>query len=271
MSMTISSPTASGLMPTNMDQAVRLADMMAKGKLMPDHLRSQPGDCLMVIEQAMRWGMSPFAVAQSTSVIQGKLMFEGKLVAAALHASGALKSRLTYDYAGEGNARQITVSAVLHGEDAPRSVVVRLADARTANKMWTAQPDQQLAYHGARVWARRHCPEVMLGVYVPEEMEITPRTEAYAEGPTITATAEPVAEPSASQPPRRTVKMWLDDLEAEVGQSETFNDLRAIEQRNDVQKALNTLTNGALARLTEMLDAARDRFVDAPTDEGGAA
>ena len=65
----------------------------------------------MVVEMAMRFGMSPFAVAQCTSVIQGKMMLEGKLVAAALHASGALKTRLDYVYAGEGDARAVTVSA----------------------------------------------------------------------------------------------------------------------------------------------------------------
>ena len=47
--------------------------------------------------------MSPFAVAQSTSVIQGKLMFEGKLVSAAVQSSGILSSRLAYDFDGEGS------------------------------------------------------------------------------------------------------------------------------------------------------------------------
>jgi hypothetical protein len=180
------------MMPTTMEGAVKLAEMMSRGKLLPNHLQGSPGDCLMVVEQAMRWGMSPFAVAQSTSVIQGKLMFEGKLVAAALHTSGALATRLSYDYSGEGAARVIRVSATLAGETTPRFVDVRLADAKTTNGMWTKQPDQQLAYHGARVWARRYAPEVMLGVYAPEEME-TQQKPAY-DGVTIEAQSEPEAD-----------------------------------------------------------------------------
>ena len=182
-----------GLVPQSMDQAVRLAEMMAQGRLVPNHLQKSPGDCLMVIEQAMRWGMSPFAVAQSTSVIQGKLMFEGKLVAAALHSSGALSSRLNYEYSGEGEKRAVRVSATLAGETEPRHVDVRLADARTSNKVWATQADQQLAYYGARVWARRYAPEVMLGVYAPEEMEPAPVAHS---GPTIEARVETVAEPT---------------------------------------------------------------------------
>lgn len=182
-------PTATGLVPQNMADAMRLAEMMSKGKLVPAHLQGSPSDCLMVIEQAIRWRMSPFAVAQATSVIQGKLMFEGKLVAAALHTSGALTSRLRYDYSGEGDTREVVVSATLANENEVRSVKIRLKDARTSNPLWTKQADQQLAYHGARVWARRYTPEVILGVYSPEEMEPA-RRESPHTGPTIDAQVE---------------------------------------------------------------------------------
>ncbi|MEN8720224.1 MAG: recombinase RecT [Oceanococcaceae bacterium] len=148
---------------------MRLADMMSGAKLVPTHLQGKPADCLMVIEQAARWRMSPFAVAQATSVIQGKLMFEGKLVAAAVHNSGVLSGRLSYDFDGSGDSRVVTVSGYLRGEKQPRIVAVRLCEARTPNKVWQSQPDQQLCYAGTRIWARRHAPEVMLGVYSPEE------------------------------------------------------------------------------------------------------
>ncbi len=190
--------TTNSLIPQSMDQAVRLAEMMSKGKLVPDHLRTSPGDCLMVIEQAMRWNMSPFAVAQCTSVIQGKLMFEGKLVAAAVQSSGILDSRLDYHYEGEGDQRQITVSGVMRGETTPRSVVVKLKDAKTNNRMWTVQPDQQLAYHGARVWSRRYAPEVMLGVYAPEEVD-APRLADDFKGPTIDAEPAPRQSPATER------------------------------------------------------------------------
>lgn len=195
--MSVTTANHNSLMPQTMDQAARLAEMMSKGKLVPTHLQSSPGDCLMVIEQAARWGMSPFAVAQCTSVIQGKLMFEGKLVAAALHTSGALSTRLDYQYFGEGADRKITVSAILAGETKPRSIDVKLADAKTNNGMWTKQPDQQLAYHGARVWARRYAPEVMLGVYAPEEMDapLAPTPQPH-NGTTIDGKAEPASAPT---------------------------------------------------------------------------
>jgi hypothetical protein len=175
----------SALIPTSMDQAMKLAEMMSRGRLVPEHLRN-PSDALMVVEMAMRFGMSPFAVAQATSVIQGKLMLEGKLVAAALNASGILASRLDYIFDGSGPGRSVTVTGVLRGETKERAVSVTLQEAKTSNGMWTKQPDQQLVYAGTRVWARRHAPEVMLGVYAPEEFDHDmPAKEPPHNGPTI--------------------------------------------------------------------------------------
>ena len=159
--------TDSPLMPETMDQAIRLAEMMAKGKMMPAHLQASPGDCLMVVEQAMRWKMSPFAVAQNTFSIKGKLLFAGVLVHAAIEASHAIERLIDYQYFGDGAARGIRVIATRKGEAEPRQVEVLLKDAKTTNENWTKQPDQQLAYHGVRVWGRRWTPGVMLGVYHP--------------------------------------------------------------------------------------------------------
>jgi hypothetical protein len=260
MSLTTTTQGGNGLVPQSMDQAVRMAEMMAKGRLVPQHLQNSPGDCLMVIEQATRWGMSPFAVAQATSVIQGRLMFEGKLVAAALHTSGALATRLAYDYSGEGASRVVRVSAVLAGETEPRFVDVRLADAKTTNKMWTTQPDQQLAYHGARVWARRYAPEVMLGVYAPEEMEPTQAPPPPHHGPTIEAHAEPAPQPApAVEAPKRMLSQFLDVLEVELREAATWEAVSAIASRQDVLQAQEVARAAQAERLSDMLDAARER------------
>jgi len=172
--------TPAGLVPSNMTEAMKLAELMATAKLVPVGLQKSPADCLMVIQQSIRWQMDPFAVAQECSVIQGKLMHSGKLVAAVINARGNLIERLSYKYDGTGDARVVTVSGRLQGEDSPRTVSVRLGEAKTNNKVWLTQPDQQLAYHGARVWARRHTPELMLGVDSPEEFDEPKRTPPRA-------------------------------------------------------------------------------------------
>ena len=197
MSLTTQSTGASALVPRDMREAMELAKMMASTGFLARELQN-PGGAMFVMEQAMRWSMSPFAVAMETAFIQGRPMFSGKIVAAAVVSSGAITGRLAYAYEGQGDNRTITVSGTVRGEAEPRTVTVRLADAKTANKVWTSQPDQQLAYHGARVWARRHTPEVMLGVYSEEEFE-PPTPMPPARGPTVDAAAAYVRQPAPVQ------------------------------------------------------------------------
>jgi hypothetical protein len=162
---------SSSLVPQDVDQASRLAQIMSENALVPVHLKGKPADCFLVVDIAVRWGMSPFAVAQCTSVIGGKLMYEGKLVAAVVNARGDLSRRLDYRFEGEGDKLVCYPFATLRGEDAPREIPegVAIAKVRTSNDQWRKQPHQQLTYAAARIWARRHMPELMLGVYSEEE------------------------------------------------------------------------------------------------------
>lgn len=262
-----SMPSANALMPRDMNSAMALANMMATGRLVPQHLQKSPGDCLMVIEQAIRWGMSPFAVAQCTSVVQGKLMFEGKLVSAALHSSGIMASRLDYEFSGSGDARTIMARGTLRGEAKPREIEVALKDAKTSNGMWTKQPDQQLVYFATRAWARRHAPEVMLGVYSPEEFEAPQFTgltiDARAETPTM---GQQITDelPAHSAPPKRTMSDAIAELDDQFTAAGTRAEVDLVLASDKCQKALYHARNGAKTRLDEIVQAALDRT--APSD-----
>lgn len=165
------------------EQAQRAALMLSKSGAIPAHLQENVPDCFLVIEQACRWRMSPYAVAQSCYVLQGRLGYEGKLVAAVVNASPNLKSKLNYEYSGTGLQRQIRVFGTLKGETQPREVVGTVEAWRTTNKQWSTQTDQMLAYRGAREWARRHMPETLLGVYAEEELPEVVRSETVTVTP----------------------------------------------------------------------------------------
>jgi hypothetical protein len=232
----------------------RLAHFMATARMIPPHLQKSPADCLLVIRQAIRWHMDPFAVAQECSSIQGKVMYGGKLVAAVINTHANLKEHLSYRYHGKGDARAVTVSGHIDGEDQPRTIRVALKDAKTTNKVWQTQPDQQLAYHGARVWARRHAPELMLGVYSPEEFpQPAPKTEAIAkpDPTTLSPEAGPPAPPDkAATPPGQggagEAVLKIAEIKARQGRdelmayTETLNmaDRRIVAAKIDHLKAL---------------------------------
>lgn len=229
---------ALALLPTNMRDAMEIANMMARAGFFPKELQS-PGSCLFVVEQAMRWNMSPYAVATEMSFPQGKPMFSGKLVAAAIQSSGVIHGRLHYDYSGEGPDRTLTVSGTLRGESAPVSVSVRLADAKTSNQHWAKSPDQMLAYYGARVWARRYAPEVMLGVYTPEEFDEAPAPprevqSVVVEEPKPARPAGdallPIVSPSDASVKQVPGSKWLPAIQRALGMLEDADAVRAWRQ-----------------------------------------
>lgn len=257
------------LIPQDMRSAMDLATMMSKGKLVPQHLQEKPGDCLMVIECAMRWGMSPFAVAQETAVISGKLMHSGKLVSAAVQSSGVLAGRLRYDFEGEGESRAVVVTGTLKGEAEPRTIRCTLKEGRTSNQMWTKQPDQQLVYFGTRAWARRHTPEVMLGVYSPEEFDEQPTPRDNFTGQTIDAQPEEPRQPVRIDQVDKdaAIKRWLDKVAVEFAACSTFEDVEALKKRDDVARGLSRLTGEHKETLADIISDAVIRIAD-PDAEG---
>jgi hypothetical protein len=196
----------------------------------PEHLRGSAADCAAVVMQAIQWRMNPFAVAQKTHLVNGALGYEAQLVNAVIQSSGVTVDRFNYDWFGPwekiiGKTRVCTapakgkpgengykkeyqfrvpdydmkdednlgvkVWATLRGEKEPRVLELLLVQASVRNSpLWATDPKQQLAYLAVKRWTRLYSPDVILGVYTPDEMEevnremrdITPRAEGAAPG-----------------------------------------------------------------------------------------
>lgn len=169
----VNNPVALYLDTGVFEQLQRVAKLMVSSGLAPGHLKGENkmADAFLIVAQAFRWGMDPFAVAQHTFVYQNKLGYEGKLIAAVVNASGKLKSPLNYRYEGTGDTRKVIVTGQFASDAAPREVEGTVREWKTGNEKWAKMPDQMLAYRGAREWARRHMPEVILGVnYADDEI-----------------------------------------------------------------------------------------------------
>lgn len=182
--------------PARFEHMQRVAKMMAFSTAIPDSLRvakikGEDGkvteqeipfdrilaNCFMIVNQSDRWGMDPFAVAQCTSFVHGRLMYEGKLVAAVLEAN--LGVRLQYKFFGEDlplkdRGLGVIVSGIIPGEIEPRTIEGTVADWHKGEKSPWNSPGawkRQLRYMGAREWARAHAPAIMLGVITDDEAD----------------------------------------------------------------------------------------------------
>jgi hypothetical protein len=157
----------------NLDRIERIAKRMAEGRMtVPEYLRGNIGDCMAIAMQAMLWNMDPFAVAQKTHIVSGRLGYEAQLVNAVLQNSGAIRNAPFYEYRGDGQALECRVGCVLRGETEVRwGEWLSVAAVTTKNSpLWKTNPRQQLGYLQVKNWARAFCPGAILGVYTVDEL-----------------------------------------------------------------------------------------------------
>lgn len=190
----------------SMDSMYRMAEIMAAGRsTIPEHLRGNKGDCMAIVMQAIQWDMNPYAVAQKTHTVNGALGYEAQLVNAVIQSSGVTEDRFHYEWYGPwekiiGKTKVIKMPAkegkkeyefrvpdysmadevglgvrawaTLKGEAEPRVMDLLLVQAAVRNSpLWAQDPKQQLAYLAVKRWARLYSPDVILGVYSPDEFE----------------------------------------------------------------------------------------------------
>lgn len=197
--------------PMMMTRMEGMANTMALGRItVPKHLQGNVGDCMAIVMQAAQWGMNHYAVGQKTFSINGVLGYEAQLVSAVINSSGAVKDRFHFEWFGawekiigqfkevesrtkkddNGHPKKyivpawkqederglgVRVWATLANESEPRILELLLTQARTRNStLWTEDPKQQLAYLAQKRWSRLYAPDVILGVYTPDEILESP-------------------------------------------------------------------------------------------------
>lgn len=245
--------------------------MMAQGSAtVPKHLQGNPADCMAVAMQAAQWQMNPFAVAQKTHLINGVLGYEAQLVNAVISRSGVLATRFEYEWYGpwekvigkfqikkgeKGEYRVpgwtladeegigIIIRARLKGEDIPRELDLLLAQARVRNStLWADDPRQQLAYLAVKRWARLFCPDVILGVYTPDELEdrqekvINPVQQENISMRDLNAGASEV--PTSEQEPEKNIDVMADEFRKRIDSAETLEDATAVGNDINASKAV---------------------------------
>ncbi len=269
--------------PEGLNQLVRFADLMAQSKAtVPSHLAGKPADCLAVTMQAAQWGMNPFAVAQKTHVVNGTLGYEAQLVNAVVSSSNLLATRLNYRWDGDwskvnGKTEKspgltVTVWATLKGESEPRTLTISMAQAGVRNSpLWEQDPRQQLAYLCVKRWARLHAPDVLLGVYTPDELqEAAPRVERDVTPPPATASGMNKLINAKPDQKQEETKKPADDRDPEEILSAFCDAAMRYNTVADLDKAYKYVAkhlvndDDRLAKATDVYTIRRDELTDVP-------
>lgn len=249
--------------PQSMGELMEFSKLMSLSSFcIRPSFRGNPGACLAVSLLAFRCGGDPWAFANKAYIVKNQkgeetISYESQLIHAIVTTSKVLQRRLRAEYSGEGPQRRCKITGWLKGEDQPFEYLTpTVAEIKVRNSpLWEADRDQQLFYYATRAWARRHVPEILLGIYAPEEMGDVIDMESEPEPQPGDFQAEPEPEPE------RFEVVALDSERHEFGTPEAAID------------ALRTVLNAARRGGRKMLEAAaenNERLLESLGEAGAA-
>lgn len=181
------------------EQAQRVASLLAKSSMVPDHFKNNVGNCMIAINYAVRLKADPFMVMQSLYVVHGRPGIEGKLVSASINSSGKYSTPLEYKwldpednevsrnevlrakvpsgYGCQAYTRDKSTGEFLDGPKITWDLVKsrgwydrKGTDKTVESNNWRTMPEMMFIYRAASWFANKHCPEVKLGMPTVEEL-----------------------------------------------------------------------------------------------------
>ena len=168
-----------------------IANIMANSKgMVPDTYINAPDKCMALIMQAGRWGLDPFAVAQKTFDLKGKIGYEGQLIQAIAECAGwdfdseyvgawdkiqgkhkkVKGNNGFYDQPdwipADENGLAIILTGTHKSSGKVKTIRVDMKACYPRNSTnWTYNPQQQIHYSAVKQFTRRHCPSVVIGIH----------------------------------------------------------------------------------------------------------
>lgn len=160
-----------------MKQAYAAAKYLANSDLVPVTFR-KPENCLIALEYANKTGLSPLTVMQNLYVVKGKPSWSGQMCIALVNGCGRF-TPLEFEFVGEKGKDSYGCYAYatrLDNNKTYYSDAVTIAMAKGEGwfdkdgSKWKTMPVQMMQYRAGAFFARVHCPDVLLGLPLADEL-----------------------------------------------------------------------------------------------------
>lgn len=157
------------------NNALKMAEGLAKSDLVPDNYKNKPESCLIAIDIARQIGArSPLFVMQNLYVVKGKPSWSGQYCDAIVRANF---KKVKVDLSGEGDQRGCKVTAYDENDNFCEGSRITIDMAKKEGwyskkdkygketSKWQTMPDLMLQYRAFAFFARVHCPDKLLGIH----------------------------------------------------------------------------------------------------------
>jgi hypothetical protein len=172
MNTQIANTSSFSLSPSNLNEAMQLAELMAGSEMVPKDFKGKPGNVLVAVQMGAEVGLAPMQAIQNIAVINGRPSLWGDAVKAII-----LSSPLCEKFEESFNEQTMTASTTIKRKGhAEVTTSFSQADAELAglwNKSgpWTQYPKRMLKMRSRGFAARDEFADVLKGLSVAEEQE----------------------------------------------------------------------------------------------------
>jgi hypothetical protein len=262
------------LRPQTFGELVQFANIAARSGMVPRDYANKPEAIVIAVQMGSELGLAPMQALQNISVVNGRPSVWGDALPGLCRQS-ALCQDIEEWTTGEGDDLAAHCKVTRRGAS-PVTQTFSVSDAKRAGLWGKAGPWQQYSRRMLQMRARGFAlrdafPDVLRGLITAEEAQDIP-ADTFR-GTTLDARAEPtsagqaiddaipdrVMDQPAPGPRKPTAREWLDQLRADLAAAADAEAVDAIIARDDVQRALDRLQNGAKDDLNAMIKAALDR------------
>jgi len=189
-----------------LDHRYRLAKAFSMSGMVPSHFQGKPEACLVAMLYAEQLGEHPMLLFQEMSVINGRPNTSSRFAISRANKSGLLQGPISWKSKGQGDALEVTATAVMRetGEVITATVTMKeaIADNWVKNPKYKSIPEQMLRWRAATRLINLYMPEVLFGLGVREEAEVRPVTvrEEPASGGSVVAELHQQIAAAATEP-----------------------------------------------------------------------
>jgi hypothetical protein len=164
--------------PRSLPEVRELADLLSKSNLLPEALRGKIPDIAMQILTGQELGLSPTAAIRGVHIVQGKPLLSADMMVGLVLGSGAAE----YFSCIEETATQVTYETKRKGSPHPQRCTWSDDDTKAAGLQakdnWRLHKRQMRRARCKAMLARDVFPDVLAGVYDPDEIHEPARAEA---------------------------------------------------------------------------------------------
>lgn len=188
MNQVVSPAPSFSLQPSNLQEAMQLAEIMAGSEMVPKDFKGKPGNVLVAVQMGAEVGLPPMQAIQNIAVINGRPALWGDAVKAII-LNSPLCEKFEEGFDEQSMTAWVNVKRKSHAE---RTVTFSQADAQAAGLWgkdgpWTKYPKRMLQMRARGFAARDEFADVLKGLCVAEEQmdiaekDVTPAASAPIE------------------------------------------------------------------------------------------